>query len=340
MDDLRFLPQQSPRSEAPSSTISSIVSPPRNNGTSRISQQPIAHDTRSNLPRRFTTDSGRIPTLASMNSQSRGTEPVQEYGNVGGPFLTFAWLNLIQLSSCFISLCDILTLPQQTFHKVQLVRPDFGFFAFAFDFTKLRWRRIYIVASAHLVAPMTWFSSLSLDKSTNRHPRLNRKSRNTNASANNVVSLSWKCRSLINASAAKLTSLLKWRKRLSDWVATSLSLPLLRNIAIPTRAFLACSRDQTAIRRRASHPRPACLTDLDDLDRSSPLLRLDWSSSNKPTMDLESPCLCRLDLSQALVGTATTRRRRLSVKIPPATVQRMRKSAPAILGLYSERRCN
>lgn len=184
---------------------------------------------------------------------------------------------------------------------------------------------------------MTWFLYLSFNKSTNRHRRLNRKSRNTNASANNVASLSWKCRSLINASAAKLTSSLKWRKKLSDWVATSLNLPLLRNIAIPTRDFPACSRDQTATRRRVSPRRLACSTDLDDPDRSSPLLHLDWSSSNKPTMDLESPCLCRLDLSQALVGTVTTRRKRLSVKIPPATVQQMRKSPPANFGQYWER---
>lgn len=82
MDDLRYLPQHSPRSDAPSATISSIVSPPRN-GASRMPQQNVAHDTRSNLPRRFTTDSGRIPTLGSMTSQqSRGAEPVQEYGNV------------------------------------------------------------------------------------------------------------------------------------------------------------------------------------------------------------------------------------------------------------------
>ncbi|UKZ82085.1 hypothetical protein TrVFT333_009869 [Trichoderma virens FT-333] len=56
MEDLRFRPQQPPRNEP---SINPLVSPPR--GAARIpQQQPASHDLRSTLPRRFTTDSGRI----------------------------------------------------------------------------------------------------------------------------------------------------------------------------------------------------------------------------------------------------------------------------------------
>ncbi|KAI0513161.1 ARM repeat-containing protein [Xylaria bambusicola] len=67
MDDYRFRSQQSPRNEAP---MNSLVSPQRNG---RMPSQ----DPRSTLPRRFTTDSGRVPTLSSINT----TQP-QEYASV------------------------------------------------------------------------------------------------------------------------------------------------------------------------------------------------------------------------------------------------------------------
>ncbi len=73
MDELRFRAQQSPRNEPP---MASFVSPPRNGNGARLPQQ-AAHDQRANMPRRFTTDSGRVPTLSSMNSSmsspQRGT---------------------------------------------------------------------------------------------------------------------------------------------------------------------------------------------------------------------------------------------------------------------------
>lgn len=69
---MRFRSQQSPRSDA--TTMNSLVSPPRNR-LSQTFQQP-APDPRSNLSRRFTTDSGRVPTLSS-NMAPRG--PEQEY---------------------------------------------------------------------------------------------------------------------------------------------------------------------------------------------------------------------------------------------------------------------
>ncbi len=69
MDDLRFRTQQSPRTE---SSMNSFVSPPRN-GT-RLAQPGPALDPRSVLPRRFTTDSGRVPTLSSI-TPPRGPEP-------------------------------------------------------------------------------------------------------------------------------------------------------------------------------------------------------------------------------------------------------------------------
>ncbi|KAI1167175.1 ARM repeat-containing protein [Nemania serpens] len=67
MDDYRFLSQQPSRNEAP---MNSLVSPQR--GGRMPSQDP-----RASLPRRFTTDSGRVPTLSSIT-----TSQAQEYSSV------------------------------------------------------------------------------------------------------------------------------------------------------------------------------------------------------------------------------------------------------------------
>ncbi|KAI1124096.1 ARM repeat-containing protein [Nemania abortiva] len=67
MDDYRFLSQQPARNEAP---MNSLVSQQRNG---RMPSQ----DPRTSLPRRFTTDSGRVPTLSSITT----TQP-QEYTSV------------------------------------------------------------------------------------------------------------------------------------------------------------------------------------------------------------------------------------------------------------------
>ncbi|TWU74918.1 hypothetical protein ED733_004462 [Metarhizium rileyi] len=81
MDDVRFRSQHSPRNEAP---MASFVSPPRNGG--RVSQENL-HDQRGNMPRRFTTDSGRVPTMSSMTaalaSPPRGLalDPTPDYNN-------------------------------------------------------------------------------------------------------------------------------------------------------------------------------------------------------------------------------------------------------------------
>lgn len=97
MDDLRFRSQRSPRDDTPATM--SLVTPPRNGSRmpqQQQQQQPQQHhhqthqpisstaDTRSNLPRRFTTDSGRVPTLSSMplTSPQRGPDPSQDYNNV------------------------------------------------------------------------------------------------------------------------------------------------------------------------------------------------------------------------------------------------------------------
>ncbi|KAI0009310.1 ARM repeat-containing protein [Xylariaceae sp. FL0662B] len=63
MDDYRFRTQQSPRNEAP---MNSLVSPQRNG---RPMPQPVSQDPRTTLPRRFTTDSGRVPTLSTISTQ-------------------------------------------------------------------------------------------------------------------------------------------------------------------------------------------------------------------------------------------------------------------------------
>ncbi|KAH8678116.1 hypothetical protein BX600DRAFT_144907 [Xylariales sp. PMI_506] len=70
MEDFRFRSQVSPRTEAP---MNSLVSPPRNGN--RIPQA-VSIDPRTTLPRRFTTDSGRVPTLSSLVSQ----RPVEQPG--------------------------------------------------------------------------------------------------------------------------------------------------------------------------------------------------------------------------------------------------------------------
>ncbi|ETS79063.1 hypothetical protein PFICI_08916 [Pestalotiopsis fici W106-1] len=69
MDNFQYRAQQSPVTDAP---MNSLVSPPRNGN--RMPQP----DLRTTLPRRFTTDSGRVPTLSTLNSLQRPVEP-QEY---------------------------------------------------------------------------------------------------------------------------------------------------------------------------------------------------------------------------------------------------------------------
>ncbi|KAI0479285.1 ARM repeat-containing protein [Xylariaceae sp. FL0804] len=73
MDDYRYRSQQSPRTEAP---MNSLVSPVRNGRP--MPPQPVSQDPRAALPRRFTTDSGRVPTLSTISSSQRLPEP-QEY---------------------------------------------------------------------------------------------------------------------------------------------------------------------------------------------------------------------------------------------------------------------
>jgi hypothetical protein len=73
MDELRFRnQQQSARNDTP---LLGLVSPPRN-GT-RLPPPTHSQDGRTSLTRRFTADSGRIPTLSSIASQ-RGSE-VQDF---------------------------------------------------------------------------------------------------------------------------------------------------------------------------------------------------------------------------------------------------------------------
>lgn len=73
MDELRFRSQQSPRNDA---SLLGLVSPPRNGH--RV-QQPLQQDGRNGLMRRFTTDSSKIPTIASLASQ-RERNSQEEYG--------------------------------------------------------------------------------------------------------------------------------------------------------------------------------------------------------------------------------------------------------------------
>jgi hypothetical protein len=72
MEELRFRTQPSL-----DSSLLGLVSPPRN-GT-RLSQPLNSHDSRAALTRRFTTDSSRVPTIASFAGQRVGQDN-QEYG--------------------------------------------------------------------------------------------------------------------------------------------------------------------------------------------------------------------------------------------------------------------
>lgn len=72
MDDLRF-----PRTDA---GMNGLVSPPRNS-SSRFPNSVSGHDHRTSLPRRFTTDSGRVPTLSNI-LLPRGPEQPQDYASV------------------------------------------------------------------------------------------------------------------------------------------------------------------------------------------------------------------------------------------------------------------
>ncbi|KAK1995959.1 ARM repeat-containing protein [Colletotrichum falcatum] len=77
MDELRFRSQPPPRNDP---TMNTLVSPPRNGN--RL-PQPVqaAHDGRGSLPRRFTTDSGRVPTLSSITNQRGPDIGGQDYNN-------------------------------------------------------------------------------------------------------------------------------------------------------------------------------------------------------------------------------------------------------------------
>ncbi|APA12602.1 hypothetical protein sscle_09g073720 [Sclerotinia sclerotiorum 1980 UF-70] len=74
MDELRFRSQQTSRNDA---SMLGLVSPPRNGN--RMSQSFQQQESRGGLTRRFTTDSGRVPTIASISNQ-RSTQETQEYG--------------------------------------------------------------------------------------------------------------------------------------------------------------------------------------------------------------------------------------------------------------------
>ncbi|KAG5925524.1 hypothetical protein E4U42_004199 [Claviceps africana] len=82
MDDLRFPVQQSPGNET---SMASFVSP-RNNDCPPQQHQ-YSHDFRTMMPRRFTTDSGRVPPVSSMNtaltspSRGHGLESNSEYNS-------------------------------------------------------------------------------------------------------------------------------------------------------------------------------------------------------------------------------------------------------------------
>jgi len=86
MDELRFRNQQSPRTDSSLHGLG-LVSPPRN-GT-RLPPPIQSQDARGGLMRRFTTDSGRVPTILSLTTQ-RGVQDTQEFGPSVCPHPTMA----------------------------------------------------------------------------------------------------------------------------------------------------------------------------------------------------------------------------------------------------------
>ncbi len=73
MEDLRFS-----RNEP---ALNGLVSPPRNGNRLAHSMSMSSHDSRTALPRRFTTDSGRVPTLSTITGP-RALDHSQEYASV------------------------------------------------------------------------------------------------------------------------------------------------------------------------------------------------------------------------------------------------------------------
>ena len=75
MDELRFRSQQTARNDSP---LLGLVSPPRNGA--RLPPPTHSQDGRASLTRRFTTDSGRVPTLNSIASPNQSFQDGgQEY---------------------------------------------------------------------------------------------------------------------------------------------------------------------------------------------------------------------------------------------------------------------
>lgn len=99
-NDTRFRAQHSPRSDA--TTMNAFASPPRNRLSQTFQhqqqqpqQQQPAQDPRSNLSRRFTTDSGRVPTLSTNIGGPRGPEEYQVRSYV----LVSVWLHLAKVNA-------------------------------------------------------------------------------------------------------------------------------------------------------------------------------------------------------------------------------------------------
>lgn len=67
MDDLRYRPQQPGRNNGPRL------------GPGALQPQASSLDPRSHFPRRFTTDSGRVPTLSSLAPPPRLPDQNQDY---------------------------------------------------------------------------------------------------------------------------------------------------------------------------------------------------------------------------------------------------------------------
>lgn len=332
MDDLRYRSQQA-RNDLP---ISSLVSPPRN-GTSRIVQQQPAHDHRANLPRRFTTDSGRVPTLSSMTSSSKAPELSHDYSNVNVSISTCSFprhslpRSLPRPGGPLETTTALRTLHTDTLDSRRCTK--FNWYVTVSDTLSLkRWRPEPFGGAGHLPslcsAPAAYSCAfLSRHCYTNTHYRLNRRKWNMREFESSDVVLSWRCKSSTNSSVVRLRNSPRWRKKLFVSAATSPNQPPLPNIVTTILASLPCSLARTAIPPRASpHPLASLIAPVGLAPRSLPRHPASYRDVMHTTTSR-----CHPDLCPPLAETAMTKRKMPFDRILPAIDLAMRTSPRLLL---------
>lgn len=244
MDELRFRSQQSPRNESPSLPLSGMTSPIRNG---RLPPPLSTHDgssSRVSLTRRFTTDSGRVPTITSITTQ-RSLQAPESHDFI--PSVRRIWIpsvasqcdfvlwedHLIPLSSLFRTIIRNSLTFSKTYHKVQLVSLPLPFLIElrTLDYTLLA---VVIRISSHILL-RTPTDKLLLCLLGTIHPTSpffpwthcspfdswRRRNKNTSACGSKSGSLSLRCRCWISSNEEKNKNCSKCRRRLFAHQATT-----------------------------------------------------------------------------------------------------------------------